>query len=157
MFIFIKFKIINFNLKTNGWFIFDSLGKVKVITPEGEIKNLSKKECKLFHMGSFLKEEKYMVIGATFNIIKEDKMIIQILISDHTRRRYSNQPMYFPRTGCFFICFKTKFRNLYEKYKENNLVSYRLGDAMIYTHNIAFIVNLGNSRVSDIYPIVILL
>ena len=135
-------------------FIFDSLNKVKVITPEGEVKELSKKECKLVHRGSMLKDKKYMVIEATFNLIKEDKMIIQKLMSNHTSRRYSNQPMYFPSAGSFFVWFKPKFGSLYEKYKENNLVGYKIGDAMIYTHNIAFIVNLGNARASDIYQIV---
>ena len=101
-----------------------------------------------------LKDKKYMVIEATFNLIKEDKMIIQKLMSNHTSKRYSNQPMYFPSVGCFFVWFKPKFGSLYEKYKENNLVSYKIGDAMIYTHNIAFIVNLGNARASDIYQIV---
>jgi UDP-N-acetylmuramate dehydrogenase len=43
---------------------------------------------------------------------------------------------------------------LYKKYKENNLVGYKVGDAMIYTHNIAFIVNLGNAKSSDVYKIV---
>ena len=31
---------------------------------------------------------------------------------------------------------------------------YKVGDAMIYTHNIAFIVNLGNAKSSDVYEIV---
>ena len=102
-----------------------------------------------------LKDKKYMVIKATFSLIKTDKMIIQKTMADHTSRRYSRQPMYFPSAGCFFVWFKPKYGSLYEKYKENNLVSYRIGDAMIYTHNIAFIVNLGNAKASDVYEIVI--
>ena len=102
-----------------------------------------------------LKDNKYMVIEATFNLVKEDKMIIQKSMSDHTSRRYSRQPMYFPSAGCFFIWMKPKFGSLYEKYKESNLVSYKIGDAMIYTHNIAFIVNLGNAKSSDVYQIVL--
>ena len=35
----------------------------------------------------------------------------------------------------------------------NQLVGYRLGDAMVYTYNIAFIVNLGNAKSSDVYKI----
>ena len=101
-----------------------------------------------------LQDKKYMVIEATFNLIKADKMIIQKQMADHTSRRYSRQPMYFPSAGCFFVWVKPKFGSLYEKYKENNLVSYRVGDAMIYTHNIAFIVNLGNAKSSEVYKIV---
>ena len=135
--------------------IYNSLKKVKVITPEGEIKELSKEECNLRHRGSLLKDKKLMVIEATFNLIKDDKIKIQKAMADHTSLRYSRQPMYFPSAGCFFIWVKLKHGSLYEKYKENNLVSYKVGDAMIYTHNIAFIVNLGKAKSSDVYEIVI--
>ena len=135
--------------------IYDSLIKVKVITPNGEIKELSKKDCQLGVRGSMLKDKKYMVIEATFNLIKENKMIIQKTMSDHTSRRYSKQPKYFPNAGCFFVWLKPKFGSLYEKYKENNLVNYRKGNAMIYPYNIAFIVNLGNCKASEVYEIVI--
>ena len=134
--------------------IYNSLEKVKVITPKGEIKELSKSDCNLRHRGSMLQDKKYIVFEATFNLIKEDKIIIQKTMSDHTSLRYSRQPMYFPSAGCFFVWNRAKDGSLYEKYKKNNLVSYKVGDAMIYTHNIAFIVNLGNAKASDVYEIV---
>ena len=146
--------IMNASAGLNKKLIFNCLNKVKVITPEGEILELPKKQCYLTHRGSLLKDKKYMVIEATFDLIKENKMIIQKSMADHTSHRYSRQPMYFLSAGCFFIWNKPKFGSLYEKYKENNLVSYRIGDAMIYTHNIAFIVNLGNATSSDVYKIV---
>ena len=43
---------------------------------------------------------------------------------------------------------------MYEKYKENNLVSYRVGNAMIFTYNIAFIVNLGKGTSSQVMEVV---
>ena len=43
---------------------------------------------------------------------------------------------------------------MYEKYKENNLVSYRIGNAMIYTYNISFIVNLGKGTSSQVMEVV---
>ena len=63
--------------------------------------------------------------------------------------------MYFPSAGCFFVWDKPKFGSLYKKYIDNNLVSYKVGDAMVYTHNIAFIVNLGDAKSKDVYEIVI--
>ena len=75
-------------------------------------------------------------------------------MADHTSRRYGNQPMYFLSAGCFFIWIKQNFGSLYEKYKENNLVGYKVGDAMVYPYNIAFIVNLGNATSSDVYAVV---
>ena len=134
--------------------IYDSLDKVKVITPNGELKELSKQDCHLSERGSMLKDKKYIVIEATFNLIKDDRMLIQKRMTDHTSLRYSRQPMYFPSAGCFFVWDKSRFGSLYEKYKETNLVSYRIGNAMIYTYNIAFIVNLGNATASEVYKVV---
>ena len=133
--------------------IHNSLDEVKVITPEGVLKLLSKKECQLGFRGSFLKDNKYIVIEATFKLVKKDRIIIQKSMSDHTSNIYSKQPMYFPSAGCFFAWNKSKFGSLFEKYKECNLISYRIGDAMVYTYNIAFIVNIGNGKASDVYEI----
>ena len=135
-------------------FIRDSLEKVKVITPDGDIKELTKDECELGIKGSLLKNKKYMVIEATFTLKKDDKLIIQKRMANHTSQRYARQPMYFPSAGCFFVWVKPKFGSLYERYKESNLIGYKVGDAMVYTHNIAFIVNLGNAKSSDVYEIV---
>ena len=130
-----------------------TLEKVKAITPEGEIKELSKEECQLRNRGSMLKDNKYLVIEATFNLIKKDKMIIQKDMSDLTSLRYSKQPKYFPSAGSFFM-WDYKFGSLYERYKQSNLVGYKVGDAMLYDKNIAFIVNLGKAKSSDVYNIV---
>ena len=118
------------------------------------MKELSKQDCHLSERGSMLKDKKYIVIEATFNLIKDDRMLIQKRMTDHTSLRYSRQPMYFPSAGCFFVWDKSRFGSLYEKYKETNLVSYRIGNAMIYTYNIAFIVNLGNATASEVYKVV---
>ena len=136
-------------------FISDSLDKVKVITPEGKIIELSKSECKLKRRNSLLKKKKYLIIEAVFKLTKDDKLIIQKTMADHTAKRYSRQPMYFPSAGSFFVWNKKKNGSLFEKYKENNLVGYKIGDAMIYIHNIAFIVNLGNAKASDVFKICI--
>ena len=134
--------------------IYDSLVKVKVITPNGEIKELNKIYCQLRRRGSLLQDKKYLVIEAIFKLIKIDKMIIQKEMADHTSKRYSRQPMHFPSTGSFFAWDKRAFGSLYQKYKENNLVGFQIGNTMIYKYNIAFIVNFGNAKSSDVLKIV---
>ena len=47
--------------------------------------------------------------------------------------------MCFGRDGCFLIWNRNKYGSIYEKYKESNLLSYRVGNIMIYTYNITFI------------------
>ena len=80
--------------------------------------------------------------------------MIQKTMTNNTKMRYEKQPMYFGSAGCFFVWNHARLGSMYEKYKENNLVGYRVGNAMIYTYNIAFIVNLGNSNSNEIMAIV---
>ena len=142
------------NASFRGTGLFNPLIKVKAITPEGKVIELTKEECELSHRGSMLKTKKYIVIEAMFKLQKGDQMIIQKTMTDNTKKRYEKQPMYFGSAGCFFVWYHTKHGSMYEKYKELNLISYRVGNAMIYTYNIAFIVNLGNGTSSQVMEIV---
>ena len=144
--------IMNASFKGSG--IREVLEKVKIITPEGIIKELEKNECELTQRGSLLKDKRYLVIEAVFKLKKGDKMMIQKTMTNNTKMRYEKQPMYFGSAGCFFVWNHAILGSMYEKYKENNLVGYRVGNAMIYTYNIAFIVNLGNSNYNEIMAIV---
>ena len=144
--------IMNASYKDTGLRI--PLIKVKAITPEGKLLELTKEECELTHRGSMLKTKKYIVIEATFKLNKGDQLIIQKTMTNNTKMRYEKQPMYFGSAGCFFVWNHHKHGGMYEKYKESDLVSYRVGDVMIYTYNIAFIVNLGRGTASQVMEIV---
>ena len=130
------------------------LKSVKVITPEGNILELSKNECGLDVRGSMLKNKKYLVYEATFKLKKGDKLEIQKTLTENTRMRYEKQPMYFGSAGCFFVYDRNRYGSLYDKYKENNLVGYRVGNIMIYYYNISFIVNLGKGTAEDVMEVV---
>ena len=142
------------NVSFRGTGLRESLIKVKVITPEGKIKELSKKDCGLIHRGIKLKDMKYIVIEAVFKLHKGDQMIIQKTMTNNTKNRYKKQPMYFGSAGCFFVWNHTEYGSLYKRYKESNLVSYRVGNIMIYTYNISFIINLGKGTASQVMEIV---
>ena len=142
------------NASFRGTGISNSLINVKVITPEGKIKELSKKDCGFYHRGSKLKDMKYIVIEAVFKLNKGDQMIIQKTMTSNTKNRYKKQPMYFGSAGCFFIWNHTENGSLYKRYKESNLVSYRVGNIMIYNYNISFIINLGKGTASQVMVIV---
>ena len=147
--------IMNASFKGTGLRI--PLIKVKVITPSGKQIELNKEECGLIHRGSLLKNKKYIVIEATFKLQKGEQMKIQKKMTNNTKIRYARQPMYFGSAGCFFIWDHIKNGSMYEKYKESSLVSYRVGNAMIYTFNISFIVNLGNATAAQVMEIVLLI
>lgn len=144
--------IMNASYKGTG--LIEPLIKVKVITPKGELLELSKEDCKLVRRGSMLKDKKYLVIEAMFLLKKGDKMIIQKKMTDNTKMRYEKQPMYFGSAGTFFVWNRSQHGSQYKLYKEQSIVGYRVGNAMIYTFNISFIVNLGNSTASEVMEIV---
>jgi len=144
--------IMNASFRGSG--MYNVLVKVKVVTPDGNILELSKKECNLVKRGSMLKDKKYIVVEATFKLEKGPQLEIQKKMTENTKMRYAKQPMYFGSAGCFFKWDHEKHGGMYVKYKESGLVSYRVGNAMIYTYNIAFIVNLGQATSSDVMAIV---
>ena len=142
------------NASFRGIGLRNSLVKVKAITPEAKIIELTKKECRLIRRGSMLKTKKYIIIEAIFKLQKGDQIIIQRAMTNNTKIRYEKQPMYFGSAGCFFIWNHHKHGGMYEKYKESGLVNYRVGNVMVYTYNIAFIINLGKGTASEVMEIV---
>jgi UDP-N-acetylmuramate dehydrogenase len=137
-----------------GTGMYKPLLKVKVVKPDGNIMELSKEECKLVGRGSLLQDKKYIVVEATFKLEKGDQMIIQKKLTENTKKRYEKQPMYFGSAGSFFKWNHQKYGSLYEKYKKANIVGYKVGNAMIYSENIAFIINLGQATSEQIMKIV---
>ena len=142
------------NASFRGSGLFNPLKKVKDTYMEGEIIELTKEECKLRHRDSILKDKKYLIFEATFELKKGDQIKIQKTMTDNTKKRDEKQPMYFGSAGCFLIWNHNKYGGMYEKYKESNLASYRIGSVMIYAYNIAFIVNLGKGTGSQVMDIV---
>ena len=134
--------------------MYKPLLKVKVVTPDGNIMELNKEECKLVKRGNLLKDKKYIVIEAIFKLEKGDKMIIQKTLTENTKMRYEKQPMYFGSAGSFFNWNHQKYGSLYEKYKKCKIVGYKVGDAMLYSENTSFIVNLGQATSEQIMEIV---
>ena len=144
--------IMNASFKKTG--LYKPLFKVKVITPDGNIMELNKEECKLVSRGSMLKDKNYIVIEAIFKLKKGDQMKIQKQMTENTKMRYRKQPMYFGSAGSFFKWDHKKYGSMHEKYKESGIVGYKVGNAMIYTDNISFIVNLGKATSTQIMEIV---
>lgn len=65
------------NASFRGSSLKNPLRKVKAINPEGKLIEFTKEECELRHRGSLLKDKKYLIIEATFELKKGDQIIIQ--------------------------------------------------------------------------------
>ena len=93
--------IMNASFRGSG--LRNPLRKVKAINPEGKLIEFTKEECELRHRGSLLKDKKYLIIEATFELKKGDQIIIQKTMTNNTKMRYEKQPMYLEVVDAFLF------------------------------------------------------
>ena len=138
--------IMNVSFRKNGLNI--PLQKVKIITPEGVLKELTKEECRLVHRGSLLKDKKYLVIEASFLLNKGDQLNIQKTMTDNTKLRYEKQPMYFGSAGCFFVWDHSKHLGM-----KNNQCILEVQDASLFGIIVNMEVCMKNTKKAILWAI----
>lgn len=133
-----------------GYFV----SKVKVLTPELEIKELTNRELDFHYRTSFLqKHPDYICLEATINLRYGDKKLIMEVMEDRKERRIKSQPLNFPSAG-------SVFRNPPDDYAGRLIekIGYKgkkIGDAMVSEKHANFIVNSGNASGDDIKKLIL--
>jgi len=129
---------------------FDHLISVKVITPNLEIKELKKEELSFGYRTSFFKTHPgYVILGATFKIIKGNKNESLEIIEKRMKKRKSTQPLEFPSAGSVFR--NPSAENPSGMIIENcGLKGTIVGGAKISEKHANFIINTGNATSKDV-------
>lgn len=130
----------------------DVVVSVQVMTPEGEIKELSAQEAKFSYRHSLLKEQPLLCLSATMRLHPEDKKIIQAKMDDLMERRRSRQPLELASAGSAF-----KRPTGYYAGKliiEAGMQGHRIGDAQVSTKHAGFIVNLGQASAQNVVDLI---
>ena len=124
--------------------------KVKVLTPENEIINLTNKEMDFHYRTSFLqKHPNYICLEVTLRLKRGKKEEIEKLIKDRRKRRLQTQPLEYPSAG-------SVFRNPSPEepagkiIEEIGLKGVSKGGAEISRKHANFIINTGGASASDI-------
>lgn len=124
--------------------------KVKVLTPENEIINLTNKEMDFHYRTSFLqKHPNYICLEVTLRLKHGKKEEIEKLIKDRRKRRLQTQPLEYPSAG-------SVFRNPSPEepagkiIEEIGLKGVTKGGAEISRKHANFIINTGGASASDI-------
>ncbi|MBP3800075.1 MAG: UDP-N-acetylmuramate dehydrogenase [Bacilli bacterium] len=124
--------------------------KVKVLTPENEIINLTNKEMDFHYRTSFLqKHPNYICLEVTLRLKRGKKEEIEKLIKDRRKRRLQTQPLEYPSAG-------SVFRNPSPEepagkiIEEIGLKGVTKGGAEISRKHANFIINTGGASASDI-------
>ena len=124
--------------------------KAKILTKEGEIRTIYKKDAGFSFRESTFKKNGYIVLEASFSLEKR-KSPDSILerMNRNTISRRKTQPLGLPSAGCFFK--GNSIISLHQFFIKHNMLGYRVGDAMVSTKNANFLVNMGNATSSNVF------
>ena len=124
--------------------------KAKILTKEGKIRTIYKKDAKFSFRESIFKKKGYIVLEASFSLEKRaspDSIFERM--KKNTIMRHKTQPLGLPSAGCFFI--GNSIISLHQFLIKHNMLGYRVGDAMLSTKNANFLVNMGNATSSNVF------
>lgn len=127
--------------------------KVKVLTPNYEIIELSNDEMNFHYRTSFLMKNKdYICLGATIVLLNGNPDVIMEIVNERKKRRLETQPLEYPSAGSVFRNPTNDFAGrLIEEigYKGKNI-----GGAKVSEKHANFIINTGNAKGEDIKKLI---
>ncbi len=141
--------LVNMNGGAFGTTIFDRIESVKVLTSENEIKTLKKEEIDYRYRGTIIKDNKWIVIGATFNFDKGFDLACSL---DKINRRQNNHPLDYPNLGSTFKNPKDNFAA--QLISDCGLKGYRIGDMQVSEKHPNFLINHGNGQFSEVLKLI---
>lgn len=129
------------------------ISKVKVLTPNLEIKELTNKELDFSYRSSFFqKNPGYICLEATMVLEPGLKTKIMALVCERKQKRLLTQPLEYPNAG-------SVFRNPSNDYagrliEDCNLKGYQIGGALVSPKHANFIINIDNATALDVKTLI---
>lgn len=137
------------NAGAYGSEIKDVLKYARIMTPEGEIKQLSQAELELGYRTSAVIKNRYIVLEAGFCLKPGDQEAIRAYMEELAGKRKSRQPLEYPSAGS---TFKRPAGNFAGKLiEEAGLRGYTVGGAQVSEKHCGFVVNRDHATASDIF------
>ncbi len=127
--------------------------KVRVLTPDYQIKYLSNKEMDFHYRTSFLQKNKdYICLGAVIVLRKGDPKAIMDVINERKVRRVETQPLEYPSAGSVFRNPENDFAG--RLIEEIGYKGKSIGGAKVSEKHANFIINNGNATGEDIKKLI---
>lgn len=136
------------NAGAYGGEIKDCIRKVKVLTPEGEIRVLEKDELQLGYRTSVIQKRSYLVLEGEFGFQKGQPGEIQARMRELNQRRRDKQPLEYPSAGSTFKRPEGYFAG--KLIEDAGLRGYRVGDAQVSEKHCGFVINRGEATAADV-------
>lgn len=141
--------LVNMNAGAYGTTIFDKIESVRVLVDNKEIKTLSKEELGYRYRGTKIKDNKWIVIGATFKL---DDGFDVAACEDKLSKRQHNHPLDYPNLGSTFKNPEGQFAA--QLISDCGLKKYRVGDMEVSERHPNFLINHGNAKFSDVIDLI---
>ena len=127
--------------------------KVRVLTPDYQIKYLTNKEMDFHYRTSFLQKNKdYICLGAVIVLRKGDPQAIMEVINERKTRRVETQPLEYPSAGSVFRNPENDFAG--RLIEEIGYKGKSIGGAKVSEKHANFIINNGNATGEDIKKLI---
>ena len=127
--------------------------KVKVLTPDLEIKEIENKNLDFHYRTSFFKTHPgYIILEGTFYLEYGDREESLSMIQERKLRRMQTQPLEYPSAGSVFRNPEGDAAG--RLIEEAGMKGYKIGGAMVSEKHANFIVNMGNATSADIEKLI---
>ena len=130
----------------------DVLISAKVLTPEGEVKELSNAELDLSYRHSCIPEKNYIVLEATLELMEGDEKAIRETMADFKNRRVDKQPLEYPSAGSTFKRPEGHFAG--KLIQDAELRGYQVGGAQVSEKHCGFVINKGDATAKDVVQLI---
>ncbi len=126
----------------------DVLESVRVMTPDGEVKELKTEELDLGYRHSCIPERGYIVLSARIRLEKGDPEAIRVRMDELAAKRREKQPLEYPSAGSTFKRPEGYFAG--KLIEDAGLRGYQEGGAQVSEKHCGFVINRDHATASDI-------
>ena len=140
------------NAGAYGGEIKDVLISVTVLTPEGEVMELSNSELDLSYRHSCIPEKGYIVLEAVLEFMPSEEAMIREKMEDFKSRRIEKQPLEYPSAGSTFKRPEGHFAG--KLIQDAELRGYTVGGAQVSEKHCGFVINKGDATAADVLRLI---
>lgn len=130
----------------------DVLISVTVLSPEGEVLELSNDELDLSYRHSCILEKEYIVLEAVLEFMPSEEADIREKMEDYKKRRVEKQPLEYPSAGSTFKRPEGHFAG--KLIEDAGLRGYTVGGAQVSEKHCGFVINKGEATAADVLALI---
>jgi len=142
----------------------DHIVEVETISPTGEIKKYTQKECQFDYDVSIFHKNKETILSASFQLKSGDKEDLWKIANAAVKRRAKTQPLGAPSSGCIFknipvadamrLGTPNGTRSVGYLIDKAGLKGTRIGGAYVSEIHANFIINDGTATTQDVFDLI---